>query len=469
MPRLTPYVERLEAEVRKALAAWLGLGDEAELGWSFGGEPGSVGPITVSLRQDGRALQIRLRDASPEAPQQADGIEARWRLPDEGSRRTDPLLRGWDETLRRRFDRSRPSDGSSRALRNALQAAEPFVRAQIADRALRRFESSPAGQLGVLRLGFRCNQDCAMCFQGRSWPDPPRRLVEQWLEELASADVRLLVLTGGEPTIYSWLPELIERAYHHHGMEVGLQTNGVALARPRYLAGLVDAGLSVVSVALHSADPARSDRLTGVAGSHRRTVQGIRNALGADLLVMLVCCVEEATVEGLEQLARFVVDDLARPFASNPVAQLELLQPGGYHHRRRMVEGMSPLDRVRPPLLAAARALQRGGVPLEVGGACGFPQCVLLDAPELIAWRRRGAEQWRDVYWRGFEESCGRCEAASFCMGLREEYRQIHGARGVVPYRAIPWAAPAGDRRIEQLWARAEALRARRCPRARGA
>jgi MoaA/NifB/PqqE/SkfB family radical SAM enzyme len=340
--------------------------------------------------------------------------------------------------------------------------AGAFVRAGIADRSLRRVEHTEAGTLGVLRLGFRCNQRCAMCFQGRSWPDPPAELVRTWLDELGAAGVDMLMLTGGEPTVFPELPELIERASQRYGMEVHLQTNGVMLADAEYLAMLVEAGLAVVSVAFHSADPAASDELTGSAGGHERTVRGIENALGANLLVLLVACVEDATVGGLEQYAEFVVRELVRPFSDNSVARVEFLQPGGYYDEERMARTMTPLDRVAAPMVAAARLLRDAEVDLEIGGACGFPQCVFHEAPDLVPWRHRGEPDRRGVYWRDYDDTCGRCAAAGYCLGLREEYRRIHGAAGVLPYDALPQAAAAADRSIERLRRRADALRARR-------
>lgn len=351
-------------------------------------------------------------------------------------------------------------------LRDEAGPALELARAGINDRDLRRVEVTEAGVLGVLRLGFRCNQRCAMCFQGRHWPDPPVALVWTWLEELAAAGVQMLMLTGGEPTTYPELVDLVQRA-SRHGMEVHLQTNGVRLADEGYVQQLAAAGLAAVSVAFHAAEPSRSDGLTRTPGSHPQTVQGICNALNADLLVQLICCVEDATVDALEPLAGFIVDQLVDPFPDNPVARVELLQPGGYFDAERMARCMTPLSRVAGPAVAAARLLRRADVLLEVGGPCGFPLCTFRAAPELVPWRHRGVAERRGVYWRGFGETCGRCVAASYCMGLREEYRQIHGVAGVIPYERLPACAGEDRRPIALLRARAATLRERRQRRAR--
>jgi organic radical activating enzyme len=416
----------------------LGLPSAVAVSWVDVCNGTPIGEILVRLQAEGRALEVILRDAKRTASWQSDGIQvtccrARCRDP-----RRDEVLRPLLACMAERFTSSTSGDGSSSALRAALSAVRVYSSEGIDDYALRRVERNATCDSGMIWIGFRCNQNCSFCFQGRHWPDPPRALVFRWVDELAAANIPVLTVTGGEPTTYSWLPELVAHGARKHGMRVSLQTNAMLFSRPGYVQRLVDAGLAGALVALHSADAAISDSMTRAPGSHQRTVDGIRNALDAGLWIFLNCCVEEANVEGLAEHARFVVEQLVEPYPHNPVARVEYSQPGKHFDREQPRRSVAPFDRVGPNLIAAARLLRDAGVPVECTGTCGFPPCLFASDPSLARWRRRASFDPQRFSWRSLGEPCRRCAASSHCLGLRPEYLAIHGTRGVIPFAEMP-------------------------------
>jgi sulfatase maturation enzyme AslB (radical SAM superfamily) len=301
----------------------------------------------------------------------------------------------------------------------------------------------------MIRLGFRCNQRCRICWQPRSWGEPPADLVHLWLTELSEAGVRLLSISGGEPTMSQDLPGLIERASGELGMRVHLQTNAIRLAEPGYAGRLRRAGLASLLVSFHSADPEISDRMTRTRGSHSRTVEGIRAALHAGLWVALNCCVERANLLGLEDLAGFVADRLVLSFPDNPVRLVNLSQPSEYLEPGLWERGAVALDEARPHLMEAARRLVRAGVACEATGSCGFPLCTFRDGLELLRWRGRETTEPRNLASRPYAAECAGCAARELCMGVRERYQQVFGGRGLVPFAVRPRpgaAAPAACR-----------------------
>ena len=280
-------------------------------------------------------------------------------------------------------------------------------------------------RIGILRLGFRCNQDCPFCWQGRTWPDaPPGNRAR--IDRLIERGVAQLSITGGEPTVYKELPDLIEYATSQ-GLDVGIQTNAIALAVPRILSRLVAAGLQEAFVSFHSADAATSDALTRAPGTWDRTVAGIEACLAAGVRVRLNCVVGKANVAGLPEHAAFI---LAR-FAG--------LHGVSYSHPNRAFdpdafEAQSvPLDEVAGPLTAAARRLLEAGIEVEVLGTCGVPPCVVQDAPELLRVVPPEAFPDLDLAQRKFGPDCGGCALRPGCLGLRREYHDLHGVRGLRP------------------------------------
>lgn len=308
----------------------------------------------------------------------------------------------------------------------------------IQDRDYRHVEHSHRGVAAVMRPSFRCNQDCHFCWEGRDWPEPGDALVMTWLEELAASGAKSITFCGGEPTLHKQLPELVARAHQVHGMTVRLHTNAVRFRDAGYTRALAQAGLSSLLVSLHSADAQVSDSMTRARGTWQRTVQGLHALLDAGMSVSINCVVERANVEGLEQHARFVRQELVEAHAQNPVCLVNYSQPGRYYDGDLFGARMVPFDQARPHVVAAARVLHEAGVLLEITGTCGFPSCIALDIPELVPWRPNATHDATHASGRVRPPSvCQGCAAKDHCVGVRREYLDQFGEQGLVPFTRL--------------------------------
>ncbi len=158
-----------------------------------------------------------------------------------------------------------------------------------------------------LALTYRCNNDCAHCYnvehpsplplgdraasrsgaEGRagargelSTDDWKRVLDRAW--ELG---IPHIIFTGGEPTLRTDLPELIAHA-ESNGQITGLNTNARRLSDPGYVEKLVASGLDHVQITLESSQAEVHDRMVGARGAFPQTVKGLQNALASRLYVM---------------------------------------------------------------------------------------------------------------------------------------------------------------------------------------
>ena len=82
-----------------------------------------------------------------------------------------------------------------------------------------------------------CNLHCKWCFHGKT----PTRKVDDILTDISEAGKKPIYFTGGEPTTYSDLPDLILETTAYS--PVWIVTNGVRLADPNYLDLLCKVGL----------------------------------------------------------------------------------------------------------------------------------------------------------------------------------------------------------------------------------
>ena len=138
-----------------------------------------------------------------------------------------------------------------------------------------------------LAITYRCNNDCAHCYNARE-RDFPELHTENWkhiLEQLWALGVPHIVFTGGEATLRNDLPELIAHA-ESNGQITGLNTNARRLADPKYVQKLVDAGLDHVQITVESCDEQIHDRMMCAKGAFKQTIQGLKNVLETKLYVM---------------------------------------------------------------------------------------------------------------------------------------------------------------------------------------
>jgi radical SAM protein with 4Fe4S-binding SPASM domain len=150
------------------------------------------------------------------------------------------------------------------------------------------FSAKPSAPYRMdLAITYRCNNNCSHCYNARSRKYPELGL-EEWkrvIDRVWEQRIPHIVFTGGEPTLYPHLTELIAYA-EEIGVITGLNTNGRNLADPAFVQALVDAGLDHVQITLESHDAAIHDKMVAARGAWEETVAGVRNVLASPLYVM---------------------------------------------------------------------------------------------------------------------------------------------------------------------------------------
>jgi radical SAM protein with 4Fe4S-binding SPASM domain len=176
-----------------------------------------------------------------------------------------------------------------------------------------------------LALTYRCNNDCAHCYNVRPIPPIPPSLEGKGgaggvgLDELTTADwkrildrawelgIPHIIFTGGEPTLREDLPELIAHA-ESNGQITGLNTNARRLSDARYVEKLVMAGLDHVQITLESSDAGVHDRMVRAKGAYPQTVKGLKNALASPLYVMTNTTMLRTNVETIPATLDFLAE-----------------------------------------------------------------------------------------------------------------------------------------------------------------
>jgi pyruvate-formate lyase-activating enzyme len=283
--------------------------------------------------------------------------------------------------------------------------------------------------LGYIQVTRQCTQRCRFC------SNPPVEAERSLGEARALADDLKargydgVILTGGEPTLAPWLPELVTHC-RDAGLPPRLITNGTLLCEPDLLDRLVGAGLGHVHLSLHSHLAAVHDGLTQNPGSHAALVRVLEliaarpGQVTADVNAVM-------TTENAGHLDELVAWVIARfPFVRHFV--LNGLDPET-DRLREAPELIPRLWQVEVPLARAAARIEAAGRTLRVERVplCsmqGFEHCS-TETRKLVKGEertthfldRRGAvRQGPGGFVHRHHAACEPCTLRSICAGLHD-------------------------------------------------
>jgi len=204
-------------------------------------------------------------------------------------------------------------------LRTYLKGEETVIQVIGAEGPAIGADEMPAPYRMDLALTYRCQNDCGHCYNETK--EKKELSVDQWksvIDKLWGAGVPHVVFTGGEPTLYPGLEELIIRS-EEHGQITGMITNGRNLRTPGYLSNLVKLGLDHVQITVLSHDSKVHDKLSGCRGAWSETIAGLKAAVAEDLYVSTNTTIMKSNAAGVEKTMRFIIGLGVKNIAFNSI------------------------------------------------------------------------------------------------------------------------------------------------------
>ncbi|UQA60200.1 radical SAM protein [Polyangium aurulentum] len=349
---------------------------------------------------------------------------------------TAPEARRWArafEIMAARVEKAATAERFERAMEHAKQLARLPVGVPLG--FFRQLVAGVEPPEGLVRAGFLCNQDCGMCWQGRDWGRYGPDQVVRWIEDLAAAGARAIILSGGEPTLDPDLFRYLDRARALGFTSITLETNAIQAGKPGYAARLAAAGITGAFVSLHSPDPAVSDAITRAPGTHERTVRGVRALLEAGVPVILNAVM---TAEGLDTLGD-LPDFIHATFGGHPKLTSLMISYPTEPFDRTLVPAIVPDPaRLRVALgRAIDRAMELGIAVRGLDGPCGPPLCAFGADSRVISGKPIPAP----VEFRRHLPACDGCAVKSACFGVRHVDVERFGEGCVAPLARAPEGA----------------------------
>jgi MoaA/NifB/PqqE/SkfB family radical SAM enzyme len=241
-------------------------------------------------------------------------------------------------------------------------------------------------------VGNRCNFACRFC---KGVPtDGTFELTSAYLsrlfEEWTPRGTDYLHITGGEPTLWTDLRELVA-AVAARGTVPCMTSNGSApFSLYRHL---VETGLRDIRISLHAHDPGLYGWISGTSSAFHYVVENIRRLVDLrdrafpDLYIMINTCVLEETLDELPALLRFLL-----AFNPNDIKPVAIVQWAGRrlaeareHYRNDLLPALLdatpdsafPILRYRLPSLLTKRLRGFRGRPVN-GGQAAVQSCYLM-------------------------------------------------------------------------------------------
>lgn len=130
-----------------------------------------------------------------------------------------------------------------------------------------------------LNVGTRCNNKCNFCYHLDRLNEPFEdfdKLVSQ-LKIYRKKGINRLHITGGEPTLYKNLTDIVIKSKQLGFINIGIITNGLLLKKKSYVIECKNAGIDEFIISLHGHNAEIHDEHTQTKGSFDSIIKGIEN------------------------------------------------------------------------------------------------------------------------------------------------------------------------------------------------
>lgn len=163
--------------------------------------------------------------------------------------------------------------------------------------------------IGYIQITRNCNQECRFCSNPPSGQDDISfEKLKEKVKDYERKDYDGLILSGGEPTLYPKLTEIIKYS-NSIGLDCRIITNGQKTADYKYLKKLHEAGLKDIHVSIYSHEDKIQSYLTKKKDSLDNIKKTLDNLRDFDIKVNINIVINKKNSDHLFNLARFLLKE----------------------------------------------------------------------------------------------------------------------------------------------------------------
>jgi MoaA/NifB/PqqE/SkfB family radical SAM enzyme len=304
--------------------------------------------------------------------------------------------------------------------------------------------------LAYIQVTRDCNQECRFC------SNPPtekaislkqaKRLVDDYLKR----DYAGIILSGGEPTLYPHLPELVSYIAKKK-FSLRIITNGQKTADIRYLRSLTDAGLSHICVSVYSEDPKVQAFLTNNKESLANVKKTLDNLRRFNLNVDIATVINRYNAGHLSRVVMRLVKDypFIRHFIWNNLDPLMNRASRNPDTIPRLADFESELHKAMAFLDANGRTFRAERVPLcymtEFSHCSTETRKIVKKEERAIYFLDEKGLKFQKGWVYGKADCCRACSLNEICAGLyqmgkyfsEKELYPVFVSKGIIVKRIL--------------------------------
>ena len=269
----------------------------------------------------------------------------------------------------------------------------------------------------------------------------PLKEIKREIKRLVkSGKHKRISLSGGEPTIRKDLCKVVETVKQYGAGIIEIQTNAIELKDKKIVQALKKSGLNKVFVGLHSHIPRIHDSLLMRNNAFSDCLEGIKNAINANLEVILNPVITKKNYKQLPDFIKFVSREI---FGVSSIS-LSVVQPRG---RARENIYLVPRYKLLDPYVKEALKLGKEnnivinnpycGLPLCIGGwSQNLDQCVEFSENFTKIKNKSITGSSILPYVEKIKpESCLLCSLFDYCNGVWREYAELYPLTDLKPVK----------------------------------
>jgi MoaA/NifB/PqqE/SkfB family radical SAM enzyme len=299
-----------------------------------------------------------------------------------------------------------------------------------------------------LQVTRKCNHRCTFCSNPQFNKEYTLKEAKKQVIEFKNRGITELILTGGEPTLVNWLPDIIAFTIKK-GITPKIITNGLRFYDKVFLKKIYYSGLRHVHVSFHSCKEKIFDELTQTKGHLLKTIKGIDNALRIGMVVDINSTINSLNYDHLSTNVKFFV----KCFPQIKHFVYNFLDPGFADGNLRTRAGKNSwlvpkYSKIEKELKKTVEVLKKNNKTFRIERVplcymdgfeefCTETRKVVKDELYTISFIERDVEnEVRTVtpkQLRTKVKACNDCNLNSICAGVQQEYIDINGDEDLHP------------------------------------
>ena len=282
----------------------------------------------------------------------------------------------------------------------------------------------------TLQLGYKCNSNCLFCEIPKQFKEKVNPIFYEKLKELIKNRKKFddLRITGGEPTIYPKILEIVNYAKKVcKYKKIRLESNGFMYYYKEFVNKLADGGVDHFQISFQTTDPQEYDKITGVKNSYKYVMDGIENIKAVKKPFGVNVVVHKYNFRQLSDIAEILVHKKVVSI------QLSSLNPIGSHVKDGKAIAAITNKEVLPYIKKAIDTAKR--LKFKFIYTVNFPLCIIKDLQKdkfNLIEEDKEQSPVTDIY-KTKPEKCKKCFYFNNCDGIWKAYLEQFGDEEIKP------------------------------------